>query len=163
MIHGRRCSLVLCARCDRLQRAPIVAVPPTAPERLEQGDGIGIATCHGSHIGDPCLLVGLLCRQQGHVIECAIVILFLDQIEAGFGGAQGVVFGLERLRVIVERCQGVSYVLERLEHHQAVLRSRLIVGVDRGAALGSKRAPPERAAALCLPQGSTCWTRLSEG
>jgi len=60
------------------------------------------------------LLVGLLSRQQGNIIDRAVVILLLNQVEASLRRVDGVVFGLERLRVIVERRQRVGDVLERL-------------------------------------------------
>src|ERR1700722_19465719 len=43
----------------------IIAVPPTAAERLKQRNRIGVAICRRSNLGDARLLIGLFSRQQG--------------------------------------------------------------------------------------------------
>src|SRR5271154_2048825 len=77
-------------------------VPPSAAERLVEGDGVGVTAGLGLYEGDARLLVALLGAEQRQVVGVTCLVLLLRKFEGRLSrvGRGGV--GLQRLGVLVE-------------------------------------------------------------
>src|SRR6185312_11530617 len=98
--HALRAASVIAARTDaaRAREGDLVcmgvlgqiwAAPPSAAERLIEGDGVGEAGGLGLHEGDAGLLVALFGAQQRQVAGVARAVLAFRQVERALRGVGG--------------------------------------------------------------------------
>ncbi len=127
----------------------ILALPPAAPEGLEQRRGVAVAGGLGPHPADNRVLVGLLRGQQVQVAHRAQAVLGLGQVQALARGGLGQHLLLQGLGVGLQGTQGIGYVLEGGDHRAAIARCGLVIGGHRGA--------------LAMLQGAGVEQRLGDG
>src|SRR5215469_11641822 len=131
----RRCAELF----SMIVRGQTLPVPPAAAERMKQCRGVGIAAGLGLYQVDPGLLVSLLRAQQRQVACVPVLPLPLGEIERGFRGRFRGGRCLQRLGILCECGEGVSYVLKGGQNGAAVLLGRLPVGRSGGALLMQQR------------------------
>ena len=98
--------------CIYVQFRSVLAVPPAAAERLEQGDGVGVARGAGLDEALERLLVAgsaVSSDGRGHLAQLE---LGAGDVEALAGGLLGVERGLQRVGVVAQGLQRVGDILE---------------------------------------------------
>src|SRR5260221_11375010 len=110
-----------------------LAVPPAAPERLEERRGVRVARSLRLNETDPCLLVLALGVEERELARRAELELLARHVQAFARRRLGIRLRLERDRVELQGKQHVGDVLERAEDGLLILCAVLVVGGLCGA------------------------------
>src|SRR6185437_8482383 len=116
-------------------REPLVAIPPSAAERLKQSRGICETLRARLDQRDRRGLIALLGGQHLHVAGAAALVLRLYQAQAVFCRLLGDGLGGERFGVGLQGVQRVRYVLEGGDDGGLVIGGGFLRAGDRGTAL----------------------------
>src|SRR5258706_14871729 len=105
-----------------------LALPPAAPQRLEERRGVREAGSLRLNKTDPCLFVLALGVEERELARRAELELLDRHVQAFARRRLGIRLRLERDRVELQSKQHVRDVLERAEHGLLILREGLVVG-----------------------------------
>src|SRR5258706_14965639 len=110
-----------------------LALPPAAPQRLEERRGVRVARSLRLNETDPCLFVLALRVEERELARRTELELLDRHVQAFARRRLGIRLRLERDRVELQSEQHVRDVLERAEDGLLILREGLVVGGLCGA------------------------------
>src|SRR5260221_1838652 len=104
-----------------------LALPPAAPQRLEERRGVRVARSLRLNETDPCLFVLALRVEERELARRAELELLDRHVEAFARRRFGIRLRLDRDHVELQGKQHVGYLLERAEHGLLGLRRDIVV------------------------------------
>lgn len=124
-------------------RGDLLLVPPSSAERLKQCGGIRVpASLVGDAIQGRLELLTLRIQKRDLTYTAGGVALRGNLVRAfGLGGR--LAFGLQGLRIMLNRAQHICYFAEGLQHGLLINAARLVVSRDCLALLRAQRAAVE--------------------